>query len=520
MKLKKNLTSMISMTTAAALLLLPGLAQPAAFVPAAAIEEYVEPEILTANGLKYFVEDGAVHITGYTDDIPAELVIPSEIDGLPVKYLSQMAFYNCEKLTAVTIPETVTSFGFQNFLSCKNLKTVNLPDGLTGIYEAAFAQCTSLESITLPDGMKEIGNLVFSGCTSLKEINIPASVDTYGEPAFGETPWLAAKKAENPTVIVNNIVISGENAEHVTIPDGVTAIAPFAFGWQGEEECIMTEIDLPDSLTNLMYGAFSGCTKLETIHYGENLTEIGRAAFDSTAWLEAQKAKDPLVVLNGVLIDAEAAEGDVTIPETVKIIGEGAFVPMVHEQDGAGIRSVVIPDTVTEIRNRAFDDCSRLTEVSIPASVRNIGRDAFAGCEKLATVTIENPSCTIYDSDSTFSNTWDGFTGTIKGYTPSTAQAYAEKYSYKFESLGEAPQQTLLGDVSLDGTVNASDAAQILIAAASMGAGGASGLTAEQEAAAEVNGDTIINASDAAVVLIYSAAIGAGQDVKIEDFVH
>ena len=77
------------------------------------------------------------------------------------------------------------------------------------------------------------------------------------------------------------------------------------------------------------------------------------------------------------------------------------------------------------------------------------------------------------------------------------------------------------GDINGDGVVNASDAAQILIAAALIGAGGTPALAEEQMDAADVNGDSTVNASDAAVVLIYAAAVGAGQEeVKISDFVH
>ena len=78
----------------------------------------------------------------------------------------------------------------------------------------------------------------------------------------------------------------------------------------------------------------------------------------------------------------------------------------------------------------------------------------------------------------------------------------------------------LLGDVNDDGIINASDAAKILVAAAQIDAGYASGLTPQKELAANVNGDANINASDAAVVLIYAAAVGAGQtDAKLTDFV-
>ena len=58
--------------------------------------------------------------------------------------------------------------------------------------------------------------------------------------------------------------------------------------------------------------------------------------------------------------------------------------------------------------------------------------------------------------------------------------------------------------------INASDAALILIVAASIGAEGSSGLNDAQTQAADVNGDGVINASDAAIVLIYAAAAGAG----------
>ena len=83
--------------------------------------------------------------------------------------------------------------------------------------------------------------------------------------------------------------------------------------------------------------------------------------------------------------------------------------------------------------------------------------------------------------------------------------------------IAEASQ---LGDLNADGTANSSDAAQLLIAAASIGAGNASGLTETQEKAADVNADGSINASDSAILLQYSAAIGAGSfDGNLELYV-
>ena len=107
-----------------------------------------------------------------------------------------------------------------------------------------------------------------------------------------------------------------------------------------------------------------------------------------------------------------------------------------------------------------------------------------------------------------------------------TWYAYESNYKHLLASVKEAtgeptdptdptdpPEGGLLGDLNSDDTVNASDAALILIAAASNGAGNGYGLTDKQERAAEINNDGTINASDAALVLIYAAAAGAGQDV-------
>ncbi len=83
---------------------------------------------------------------------------------------------------------------------------------------------------------------------------------------------------------------------------------------------------------------------------------------------------------------------------------------------------------------------------------------------------------------------------------------------------GEEPVSYLLGDLDEDGQVNAVDAAMILVAAASVGSGGESGLTETQELAADVNGDGECNAVDAAEVLRYAAAVGSGYTGSFDDF--
>ncbi|MCR4644392.1 MAG: dockerin type I repeat-containing protein [Oscillospiraceae bacterium] len=120
----------------------------------------------------------------------------------------------------------------------------------------------------------------------------------------------------------------------------------------------------------------------------------------------------------------------------------------------------------------------------------------------------------------------DSYSSGLDSYS-SEVDSHVEPTEKPTESSTEAPTEKPtepeppLGDLDGDTTVNASDAAKVLIDAAAMGAGEASGLTEAPIKAADVNKDDTVNASDAAIILIYSAAVGAGQDnVQITDFVH
>ncbi|MCR4647220.1 MAG: leucine-rich repeat protein [Oscillospiraceae bacterium] len=372
-----------------------------------------ELETQLFEGMKYIITDeNEVILCGYTDDIAEKLVIPEEIDGKPVTGFSQMAFYNCAKLKEVTIPATVTSFGMQTFLSCENLEKVSLPEGLTSIYEAAFAQCTSLKSVTLPSTLTELGNLVFSGCTSLEEVNAPACLTQFGEPAFSDTPWLEAQIADKGYAVLNNVLLDGSGLEgEVTIPEGITSIAPYAF-FRNEK---ITKVTGMDAVRTIGLAAFCDCTKLTEIDLPAELDDIGSDAFADTPFI-ASYAEEPLVIISGVLYDGKKAEGDVTIPDGVKHISRLAFMN------------------------------SAITSVTIPETVESIGVLAFNDCENLETITFLNPNCVIPDRENTICTGWDEnyntyYKGAIEGYTPSTAKAYAEMFGYTFKSLGEAPEK-------------------------------------------------------------------------------
>ncbi|MBE6848315.1 MAG: hypothetical protein E7502_00175 [Ruminococcus sp.] len=329
----------------------------------------------------------------------------------------------------------------------------------------------------------------------------------------------------------------------ITIPDGVTTIGEQIFG---KLKASVEKVIIPDSVTSISKDAFMRCSKLETIELPSTIENIGDNAFADTPWLKNNLADSPLLIINDILIDGTTATGDVVIPEGVKSILSLAFkfnkeitsvtMPESVQRIGSGafqgctnMTSAALPDSLREIDATAFADTG-LTSLTIPEGVKTIGSEAFVNCHSLFEATVKAPNAYIgadaFGCTSTFVQTGqysyiftrlvrDDFT--LHCLENSTAVTYADKTGVAYDLI--TIERTLaLGDINGDKIVDASDAAQILIAAAKMGSAGASGLNADQTYAADVNADTAVNAADAAFVLCYAAYVGSGGTDSIETF--
>lgn len=119
---------------------------------------------------------------------PKTIDIPSKItyEGVNycVKTIGKEAFFLRISLTAITIPDSVTSLELNAFCRCSSLNAITIPDNVTSIGEAAFSRCTSLTDITIPNGVTRIGDRAFAYCSSLNDITIPNSVKSIGGDAF------------------------------------------------------------------------------------------------------------------------------------------------------------------------------------------------------------------------------------------------------------------------------------------------------------------------------------------------
>lgn len=135
--------------------------------------------------LKFTEKDGAKYV-GNTNNPYVILVkaTSTDITTLTIqnktKYISELAFMGCAKLTKVTIPASVKSIGAGAFMDCSALKTLVINNGVKTIGGSAFYNCDALITVTIPNSVETVGKYAFSGCDKLKTLRLGDNVTTLG----------------------------------------------------------------------------------------------------------------------------------------------------------------------------------------------------------------------------------------------------------------------------------------------------------------------------------------------------
>ena len=102
--------------------------------------------------------------------------------------IGEKAFYDCSRLTSLTLPVGITSIGYDAFAYCSGLTSLTLPAGITSIGEFAFSYCSGLTSIYVyAEKVPRIGRYAFEGCASRKcTLYVPkGTYDNYRRSEFG-----------------------------------------------------------------------------------------------------------------------------------------------------------------------------------------------------------------------------------------------------------------------------------------------------------------------------------------------
>ena len=274
------------------------------------------------------------------------------------------ALRGCWRLEEIEIPDTVTIIGEYAFSNCTSLKCVKLSQNLKKLGWSAFASCTSLEEIKIPDSVTEVGWYAFADCTSLKCVKLSQNLMEIGKHAFKNCTSL------EEIVIPDSVMEIGEGAfKNCTELKSITLPAIFdnvyqSFGLSENVQITWIESKMIDVFTIPAY------TK---IIYKDMITDrsMRRVVFE-----------EPAVVMK---IDADAFRHcyrleEIKIPDSVTEIGEFAF------ENCTSLKSVKLSQNLQKIDWCAFEGCDSLEEIEIPDSVTEIGEHSFESCKLLKCV--------------------------------------------------------------------------------------------------------------------------------------
>jgi len=354
----------------------------------------------------YTTANRAVTITGVKDQsISGELIIPDTIDGYPVTAIGNSAFWRCDGLTSVVIPDSVKSIDGYAFSQCRSLKSVTLPRGLTTVREGMFNGCESLTSLYMPKSVTTIEGYAFSGCYSLAEVFYDgATYNGY------ETDWSKIYYA-----VYDDMTDSTRSMLEGAARFYVSSDCSHRYG--DDNIC-----DLCGEDKYFSGYSFTTVNDLATITFASH---VMRGKVVLPTFLDGY----PLTTVD---FWSAAYITELVIPEGVTAVGADALTY------GPELRAVTLPATITSIGADAFSNFPQLTDVYYGGTEADRAKIAFGGNNgslETAVWHYAEAECTAHAyGDDNLCDTCG-------------ADMYLEYYTYTVES-GEATLTGVSGDVS------------------------------------------------------------------------
>ena len=408
----------------------------------------VAVDTLYVDGCKLVKGEQGYSIVDYDEFMcgKKKLTIPEHVGGVPVVSISSWAFAS-SNIKEIVLPASLLEIEHGAFGWCHTLESIEFAENskLASIGSSAFYYCDSLTSIEIPDSVIIIGDYAFNRCDSLTSIEIPDSVTSIGENAFSDTnlvreengvsyvdKWVIncdsslkqVQLRDNTAGIANSAFYNCSSLTSIEIPDGVRSIGDSAFYYCD----LLVSITIPDSVTSIGYSAFSDCSSLTSIVIPDGVTSIGDETFRSCDSLTSIEIPDSVTSIGEEAFAWCDSLTSIEIPDGVRSIGDRAFLGtnLIQKENGVSyvdkwvidcdgsLKQVQLRDNTVGIADSAFDLCD-LTSIIIPDSVTNIGAEAFYLCDSLKTINFQGTKAqweAVNKGDD-----WNDFVGGSRGYT-------------------------------------------------------------------------------------------------------
>ena len=317
-----------------------------------------------SEGLAYSMDGDYYYLSGIGTCRETEITVANYYKGTRVVGIRYQAFKNFYGITKVVLPEGLESIGSEAFAYCTTLESITLPESLKSIFGNAFYNCLDLKSITVPDGVTFIGEGAFNMCQKLTDVTIGSGVENIPTFAFGNCNLLENINLSASVKSIGRYAFTlCESIVSLTLPEGVESIGDRAY-----ENCFgLTSVSIPASVTSIGDSVFAGCKALTDITVASGNT----AYYVSGNCLIESAGKTLIYGLKNS-----------RIPSDIKAIGNRAF------SECTDLTDITLPEGLLSIGDYAFYLCEGLTQLSIPGSVKSIGERAFEQCMNIASLTI------------------------------------------------------------------------------------------------------------------------------------
>ncbi len=298
----------------------------------------------------------------------AEINDVFEIDGLKYTVTSSLIDDNpCVAVSA--IDKTLTAVDIP-----ANITAEGISYKVSRIDWNGFRECDKLASVHMPNTIEIIQGSAFRGCTSLINIEIPNSVrEIYVQAFYDCTTLEEVTLPSSIHDIASETFANCNSLKTIFLPETVTSIGDRAFIWCGS----LCELDLPTSIETIGKEAFYGCTSLKNDMYiPDSVQSLGDYAFNGCNFSYISTGNSLTEIPEGAFANCTYLS-EISFGRSLTVIGTSAF------EECHTLSEVDIPDNVKEIGSFAFRNCLNLSKTVIGSSVNRIQTSSFGNCPKL-----------------------------------------------------------------------------------------------------------------------------------------
>ncbi|MDY0276709.1 MAG: leucine-rich repeat protein [Acholeplasma sp.] len=355
--------------------------------------------------------------------------IPINLTELHVFGAYQIPTYALAYVTSLThieLSSDIQSIGSYAFSYLTNLDYIILPDSLNHVGEYVFKNTTSLKTMTIPGGLHEIPEFAFASIPNLQSISMSYGVLSIADYAFDSNASLNFISFPDSLISIGAYILSNDdNIYSVYIPHGVTTIDDFAFN----DIANLINIEVDDENQN--YASRDGVlynktytkliknpegNKLSSIEFAESLLEIADYAFINTIdTIKSIELPNSITRIGKGAFSGASAIESLVIPfigDTYQstevfsyIFGEIDF------EDSYQVGNYFLPQSLSNIvitnqssvQNDAFNGAVSVQAITFNLSLLSIGHYAFANLPRLQMDDI--PNTLIYLGEYAYENT-------------------------------------------------------------------------------------------------------------------